>query len=181
MDTRDILQNHPDITHLFQNLIIYFLERQRLVTLAILDIAPLLLKMEGDNKIPMDLTPYIDVFRENQASLRKGDDFFKGIWKQTWKYRLHGKGCGLINITTGEPIEWDAPNQKAFRFGWFWEHLIWRSTHEAKDPYVKQFNQWVENISEINLPIKIEQFLLKENKILLQEDGTYLLNLTDSN
>lgn len=155
------LANQVSIIRTFRNLIVYFLERQQLVVLAMLEVSPVLLEMENANIPSIELTPYIEVFKERQANIRDPEKFFRGIWKHDWEYRLHGIGCRLTHISTKEPLEWDAPNSETFRFDWFWEHLLWRIKNEQEDPYVKASIEWLNSFSEAEI-----YNLLKENMLL---------------
>ena len=40
----------------------------------------------------------------------------KGYWGEhdEWEYFFHGGGCRLVHTSTGEPIDWDAPNIRRF-------------------------------------------------------------------
>jgi hypothetical protein len=131
-----------DLINLFQNLIVYYLERQKLVVLAMIDVQPLVLTMKGADIPAIDLQPYIDRVRHKDAD---GTRLYFGVWKNDWKYRLHGIGCELIHIQTKEPLEWDAPNSEKFRFEWFWEHLLWRSRYETDDPFVSKIIIWMKD------------------------------------
>lgn len=129
----------PHIEHVFRNLILYFIERQRLVVLAVLDLSPKLLTMDQSANFPsIDLEPYIDRFYERLGNIKSGESFQSGIWKNDWKHWLHGKGCRLTHIQTGERLDWDAPDAHAFRIEWFWNHLDWRLENESDDPFVAQ-------------------------------------------
>lgn len=50
-----------------------------------------------------------------------------GYWgtNQEWKYFIHGLGCKLVHTTTEEPIEWNAPDVKAFDKYWFVNWIKW--------------------------------------------------------
>lgn len=160
-----------EISYIFKNLISYFLERQRLVALALLDVAPILLQTEADNKLSIDLDPYIELFQDKQAKNQFPQEMYQGIWKETWKYRVHGIGCKLHNRRTNEPLEWDASNLLAFRFDWFWQHLVWRSGYEPQDPFVQQAQKWLVSLTEV----EVKQVLLGQDIIQIQQDGLCLL------
>lgn len=42
-----------------------------------------------------------------------------------WKVWVHGIGCKLTNVESGEPIEWDAPDTQVFDAYWFSNWLTW--------------------------------------------------------
>jgi hypothetical protein len=150
---------------IMKNLMCYFIERQRIVCLAMLDLDPYALKAGGDTLFGIAISPYIDA----SANFRSEN---RGIWKNEWKYRLHGIGCELVNIHTGEPLEWDAPDPDSFEFSWFWEHLGWRLKQDLSDPVVLLLSQ-----SQFfsNDEIETEQTLLKEKIIIRHEGGKYRL------
>ncbi len=163
--------NHTHIIHTFQNLIVYFLERQRLVVLAILDIRPKLLLMEDADVPPIDLAPYIARVEEQEGKTQSPEALYQGFWKHDWAYRLHGIGCQLTHRTTREPLEWDAPNAKAFRFEWFWKHLLWRSQYESDDPFVAQSLTWITEKSSN----QTEKLLVEKGIITQKFNGLSLL------
>jgi hypothetical protein len=57
----------------------------------------------------------------------------RGIWRDSeqneWEYSLHGGGCQLRNIETGEPIDWDAPNVNSYTLMFFERHLLWQMSY----------------------------------------------------
>jgi len=65
----------------------------------------------------------------------------QGSWGDSgeWVYFLHGKGCMLRNIATGEMIGWNCPNARAFDPYFFLEHLRWRlETEEGNLPRIRE-------------------------------------------
>lgn len=158
------------VNDLMGNLIAYFIQRQRLVTLAMLDLHPLALRGGSDRILDVGVEPYIQAYRERQEELENVVSLQEGIWKSEWRYRVHGVGCKLVNIRTNEPIEWDAPNPDAFRFEWFWNHLLWRQKYESQDPYVRAYLK--EDVSE---DFDLEDKLVSDQLLVQQENGTYLL------
>lgn len=56
-----------------------------------------------------------------------------GIWRDReqneWEYSLHGIGCLLKNVKTGEPIDWDAPNVNSYTPMFFEQNLLWQISH----------------------------------------------------
>ena len=63
-----------------------------------------------------------------QASERKIPQ--SGVWldkeKNEWRYFLHGSGCRLTNLKTGEPIDWDCPDVNKYDVWKFMFHLMWQ-------------------------------------------------------
>jgi hypothetical protein len=118
------------------NLIAFFLERQRVVALAMLDIHPGPLQMAGTHILGIEIEPYVRTWRgKMKRSRRFRRNWQSGIWRGEWKHFAHGFGCLLTNLHTGEPIEWDAPDLQAFEKWWFWNHLEWRVKQET-DPHI---------------------------------------------
>lgn len=48
-----------------------------------------------------------------------------GYWGENseWEYILHGPGCRLTHVYTGEVIEWDFGELNSFNIDWFSKHL----------------------------------------------------------
>jgi hypothetical protein len=56
----------------------------------------------------------------------------KGYWGEhdEWEYFFHGGGCRLVHTSTGEPIDWDAPNIRRFDKFWFLNYMQWILAHD---------------------------------------------------
>jgi hypothetical protein len=67
----------------------------------------------------------------------------QGVWGDSgeWTYFLHGKGCRLRNTLTGEVIDWDCPDVKAFDPYSLVDHLRWRleTEHENSLPSIRKW------------------------------------------
>jgi hypothetical protein len=61
---------------------------------------------------------------------------FVGYWGENneWKYRLHGVGCELTHIETGEPLEWDVYGLTTFDHFWFAYYVQWLFDAEPDNP-----------------------------------------------
>jgi hypothetical protein len=149
------------------DIIRHFLERQKFVALAMLDIHPGPLRMAGIHILGFEIAPYASLWEER---IYNDDDFARnwqsGIWRGEWKHWAHGAGCRLTNIHTGEPIEWGAPDLQAFDERWFWLHLEWRIQRATPVDKVKAYTQWLWSIY---------QHVLEQELIVLTEDGKYKL------
>ena len=57
-----------------------------------------------------------------------------GRWGENkeWSYFIHGRGCRLIHKTTGERIEWTAPDLKRFDPHWFVNWIEWALSKESE-------------------------------------------------
>jgi hypothetical protein len=59
-----------------------------------------------------------------------------GNWGENkeWKYRLHGLGCELTNVETGEPLHWDVIGLTTFDRTWFAHFVGWLFDVEPDNP-----------------------------------------------
>lgn len=59
---------------------------------------------------------------------------YNGFWNRhgNWKYSIHGGGCRLTNIETGEPLDWDAPDREVFDLYFFATWLMWVTKQEQQ-------------------------------------------------
>ncbi|MDX2138158.1 MAG: hypothetical protein SF123_08680 [Chloroflexota bacterium] len=150
------------------SLIAYYIQRQNLILLAMLDVHPFPLLMGGEVVGGVHVQPIIALYRERESNLAPGGTLQFGIWKRDWKYRVHGIGCQLVHVQTHEPLEWDAPDPVAFRFDWFYEHLLWRLMHEADDPHVRQFRAIQAHYKSY---AALESYAKSHNLMLEGQDG----------
>lgn len=147
-----------------RQLIEYFLERQKIVAIAMLDIHPKPLLMAGKYILGIKIAPYVLAWREKANQDR---NWQSGIWRGEWKHWAHGYGCRLTNLRTGEPIEWDAPDLDTFDEHWFWAHLAWRIEQTAPPDKVEPYSQWLWSIynymrdQELIVPARNNQWKLK--------------------
>jgi hypothetical protein len=133
-----------------ENLVAYFVQRQRIVVLAMLDIHPTVLGHTAQRLLGINLEVYQKVHREKRNSLARTKDdnairsLFDGVWKNEWQFFRHGGGCKLTHLRTGEPIEWDAPDPQAITTHRFLDNLAWRLNNDMDDPFVSRCQQWLE-------------------------------------
>jgi hypothetical protein len=73
-----------DIVDALRNLIAYFVERQRLVVLAMLDVHPFALKVGGSCVFNIDLAPYMTAYHDRESTATSS--LQRGIWKGQWEY-----------------------------------------------------------------------------------------------
>jgi hypothetical protein len=109
----------------------------------------------------------LDAYQLKEHHHQNHGELQKGIWKNDWKFWVHGIGCRLTHISTSEPLEWDAPDVHSFRFDWFWHHLLWRCQFDNEDPIVAKTKDWVTQSSEV----AVEQDLVSRHIIQLGWDG----------
>jgi len=64
----------------------------------------------------------------------------RGTWQKygTWRYFIHGGGCRLTNMISGEVIEWDTPYITQFERLWFMQWVNW----------VKKVNNTYQSLTE---------------------------------
>ena len=80
------------------------------------------------------LRPEFVLYNRGMVSLAVAWPTFKrveqvGIWGE-WHYFLHGRGCRLTHMDTGERLEWDLGSLLRFDKSWFVNHLEWQATHQ---------------------------------------------------
>ena len=134
-----------------KNALAYYIERQKLVAQAMMELGLDLNEVgefgpvvwawnpQSENIASQDVIteqieksndPYVQKMLQLaiQASERKLPQ--SGIWvdseKNDWKYFLHGSGCRLVNVKTGEPIDWDCPDVNRYDIWKFMFHLMWQ-------------------------------------------------------
>jgi hypothetical protein len=98
------------------------------------------------------------------------------VWKRDWEFFRHGIGCKLINLRTGEPIEWDAPDPCAISLYWFLANLEWRLKNESADPFIRQCQEWLEKEhSDLNDVRQALYLLIDNGTLFLNQDHTCCL------
>jgi hypothetical protein len=94
-----------------------------------------------------------------------------GTWPdengEKWNYFMHGGGCRLSNLTTGEEIDWDCPNVKYFDIFKFSFHLKWQM-----DKFPEKYTNLIIRLKREDLN-SLEQNLIPE----LVNEGKLLKNL----
>src|SRR5258706_8288380 len=98
-----------------------FIQRQSLVHDALKEIRPDLVGVTEEER----LRPSKDYIRATQ----------KGTWGKNneWDYYIHGGGCALTHVETGEPIEWDTPDLRRFDPYWFVNWVKWKVSQNVTD------------------------------------------------
>ncbi len=164
--------------------IAYFVERQKLVAQAMLDLGldldligqfGVLAWVSGTWNLDEETKSFLanlnksfvgDEITEDEQALidatkRNAERQFpqRGIWDKNdeWEYHLHGCGCHLENQKTGEPIDWDCPNVKSFKECFFREHLGWQlRTSDHKDK-LKHTQMWIDKYGESSIRELMEE------------------------
>ena len=148
-------ENNSQAKEELKNALDYFIERQKLVAQAMIDLGLDLnevakfksaawssgSKLEGNNSnsasVSSDNVQVQELFQvAKRASERNLSQ--SGIWRvdenNEWQYFLHGGGCRLTNMKTGEPIDWDCPDLNSYDKYKFLHHLEWQlSSPERAD------------------------------------------------
>jgi hypothetical protein len=166
-----------EFLEIVRNLAAYYVLRQQLVVLAMLDLNTINLSKVGE----LNIVPYVKTFKERRR--KKGEARSNGhdieeapeslIWKGDWKHGVHGAGCLLLNLRTGEPLEWDGPDPNEFRIDWLMNNLIWRLKNEPEDPYIKACNDWLLSQQTDTNTVKKAIFRLIEKGILNLRQSSY--------
>lgn len=88
---------------------------------------------------------------------------YSGFWDKhgRWRYLIHGGGCRLTNVETGEILDWDAPDREVFDQYFFVYWFMWSIQQE----------QHYRDITEAVLKLMIAE---------LEADG-YLIRVMNSN
>ncbi|MCA0457900.1 MAG: hypothetical protein LCI00_28295 [Chloroflexi bacterium] len=166
-----------EFLEIVRNLAAYYVLRQQLVVLAMLDLNTRFLSEVGE----LDIAPYFNAFRERRRKIweerSKTSDAEKTpeelVWKGDWKHGVHGSGCKLVNLRSGEPLEWDGPNTEEFNIDWFINHLVWRLKNELEDPYTKACKDWLESQQTDINTVKKAIYRLTETGVLKLSQSTY--------
>jgi hypothetical protein len=99
-----------------------FLERQRVVFDLLLEIRP-----DFFTNAPRPTKAYISATQ-------------RGAWgpHSEWFYYIHGGGCRIVHVHTGELIEWDSPDLNRFDPNWFTQWVEWWFRREEGDDGTRQ-------------------------------------------
>ena len=89
-----------------------------------------------------------------------------GIWKNNtdWQYFLHGKGCRLTNIVSGEIVDWDSDNESGVDIDpyAFIRYLKWRID---KDKHFENIKLYATK-KDLKTLIPLVQQILKSNLVV---------------
>jgi hypothetical protein len=101
----------------------------------------LLEKFVERQKIPYEVIKKYRAFFVDPSQRRSHD---KEYWRSTalgfwgdaneWKYFLHGAGCHVTHIETGEVIGWDAATLTRFDPYWLADWIHWYAAYHPDDP-----------------------------------------------
>jgi|GEM_PF-2370496 len=102
-----------------------------------------------------------------------------GIWKTYWRYSIHGRGCRLIHLETGEPLDWDHGHKRSFDFYFFMTWLKWRfnfDIHNSSIMYLKNHLVDLEYDTIRKKIIPVTEYLCFEGKLInLNNQNRYIL------
>lgn len=135
----------PDeVVEALLHLMEHFIERQQIVVRIMVLLRPELIRRYGiDKLLGIDIEPNLRALQIAQDKLEDFRMIFDGVWKDEWRWRLHGIGCQLTNIHTGEPFNWDSVHP--YDLEYFWQHLDWRIRHEPTDLSIQTYLKWKQN------------------------------------
>jgi len=154
----------------------YFIERQKLVAQAMIELGldldevgefgafawasnPEAEKLSAQDKITQEIAKANDPRTRKmlQLALRASERTLpqSGVWRNgensEWRYFLHGSGCRLTNIQTGEPIDWDCPDVNKYDKWKFMFHLMWQLSSLERGGRLISTNIWARNSLELML------------------------------
>jgi hypothetical protein len=154
---------------LMRGVIAFYLERQKLVAQAMLDVHPQPLYMCGTHILGEEIEPHV------QRWLKKIDsdedferNWHNGIWQDEWRYHAYGLGCQLINIHSGEPVAWTVPHFDSYDQDSFMEHLNWRIAQTAPLDNVEGYSKWLH---------ALYQYMLDQRLVVINIHQKWKLNL----
>jgi hypothetical protein len=143
-------ESQEQIKEELRNALAYFIERQKLVAQAMSELGLDLnevaeFKSAAWSSRPKS-NPVINLEEIQDSYTRKLYQVAKrasernlsqiGVWqdveKNEWRYFLHGGGCRLTNLATGEPIDWDCPDTNSYDRYKFFYHLEWQMTSSER-------------------------------------------------
>ncbi|MDX2075636.1 MAG: hypothetical protein SFZ02_04350 [bacterium] len=108
-----------------------YIARQQLVYEILQELRPYFFLAHDKSVSNEDLTKALNQYIRSPST---------GIWQKygTWKYYIHGAGCRLTNLISGEILEWDTPHITHFERLWFMNWVNW----------VKKANHTYQSLSE---------------------------------
>ncbi len=124
-------------------LIKLFIQRLRVLQNAIWDLHPRLILRQKNITNPRERAEFI----KNYWRTTKGI----GIWQNEWKYRVHGAGCQLINIHSGEPLHWDIGHRNRFDKSWFVDYVVWILNKAEREKFLAPLLSRLDEISRYNV------------------------------
>jgi hypothetical protein len=151
----------------------YFMERQKLVAQAMTELGldlnevgefgpiawasnPAVDQLSAQDKIKREIAKANDaqIQKMLQLALRASERALpqSGIWQDRenneWRYFLHGSGCRLTNVKTGEPIDWDCPDVNKYDKWKFMFHLMWQLSSSEREGKLISTDLWLRNSLE---------------------------------
>ena len=124
-----------------------YIARQQITYDALMELRPYSFMKVGENTT-------VEILMETVKNYGHINDI--GVWNKygQWKYYLHGRGCRLTNLISGEIIEWDAPNITDFKPEWFlnwvnWVRKVNENYHDLSDSIVYKILHQLEGDSII--------------------------------
>lgn len=133
--------------------IVEFVGRLDIVREAVFQLHPFLAWKVWKNKKPRTLQKRAKFMKKTKKMP------YSAIWKKDWNYQVHGMGCKLTHILTGEPLEWDVDKMYSFDKYWFINWLQWRLLDGKEDETVAQMKEYVEITANNNLQLVVFSIL----------------------
>lgn len=158
------MENEVLIAEAMLGFIDRFIERQQLVLEVLRDTWPHILIITGQEG---ERSTFLDAL-ENRDSTPQS-----GFWgeNQEWDYFIHGMGCRLRHVETGEPIEWDSPDLQRFDRFWFTDWLMWAITQSGVDghSHILQTTLGHDKQSNQDIVLKSIHFLEAQGNLRIAE------------
>lgn len=167
-----------EILETVRNLIAYFVLRQHLVMLALLDLNP---RLSGADRAGINTRTYLKAFNKIPYDSPEGQKRRNSLWKGEWEHLTYDGACTLTHAKTREPITWHGPEQYTFRIGSFLYHLQWRLENETADPYIGRCLEWMQHHqADINIIDRAVYRLIDTGIINLRQNGKCVLASHDN-
>jgi hypothetical protein len=91
-------------------------------------------------RVPFEVIQKYRAYLVDPAERRSHDKAYlsathMGFWGEAneWEYRLHGGGCHVRQLMTGEVIGWNAPNLQRFDPYWLVDWVRWYVQQHGQD------------------------------------------------
>ena len=135
----------------------YISRRQDIVVEAMIQFRPnLIIALDLEDHFKLDdLEARIKYYEVNY---KDNSEHFTGIWNGEWQYQLHGIGCEMLNIITGEYFDWDMSDPAIFSSYELFRYMRWCwYEKKARDEITKTIIDWMKDISlsRLNTLLKI--------------------------
>ena len=109
-----------------------------------------------------------------EKEFRNNAEHFSGRWKEHWQYQLHGIGCEMVHVETGEHFNWDMGDPLVFSTFELFEYLRWYET-KNRDDNLDLLIAYVDDLSLSSLKSILEALKLDGRLDVTPEDDWQLV------